>query len=196
MKSIRFWIGILAGVILSALVGFVLLPNLGVFPVSATGEPNILDWWGHTNLENFLERQAPERTIPAGAEPVRGFDHYLAMCLHCHGGPEAKRQEWANHMLPKPPELWEEEVREHMTDGELYYIIKNGIRMTGMPAFGPNHDDEDIWNMVAFIRRLDRLTQEQNHAMRHAASKFEHGDNHGHAGNNEDNHLSGEEKGH
>lgn len=180
MKSGKFWLGIIAGVIVSALVGFFLLPNLGLFPVTATGEANLLDWWGHANLESYLEHQVPENSIPAEADPAEGFEHYRAMCLHCHGGPDARRQEWAEHMLPKPPKLWEEEVQKEMSDGALFYIVKHGIRMTGMPAFGPIHRDEDIWNMVAFIRQLDQLTDQQQHELQERASQFGHEENHGH----------------
>ncbi|MGJ0531920.1 MAG: c-type cytochrome [Methylocystis sp.] len=48
---------------------------------------------------------------------------------------------------------------------ELFWIIKNGVKMTAMPAFGPTHQDEQIWNIVAFVRRLPRLSAEQFRAM-------------------------------
>ncbi|HER63153.1 MAG TPA: cytochrome c [Desulfobacteraceae bacterium] len=183
MKSAPFWTGIAGGVILTALTGFVILPILGVFDTTATGKPNILDWWGHVNLENSLRWRAQDSSIPAAADPDQGFEHYLSMCLHCHGGPEASRQEWAHYMLPSPPKLWEEEIL-HMSDGELFSIISQGIRMTGMPAFGPTHPDEDIWNMVAFVRRLDQLTEQQKQQLHEASSEFGHGETgdreHGH----------------
>lgn len=173
MKSGSVWIGIAGGIILSGLVGFLLLPVLGVFDITATGKPGILDWWGETNLENALNRRAPDGSIPSSADPAEGFEHYLSMCIHCHGGPGASRQMWANHMLPLPPKLWEEEI-QHMTDGELFYIVGNGIRMTGMPAFSPIHSEEEIWNMVAFVRRLDQLTEQQKQRLQEAASVFGH----------------------
>lgn len=186
MKKGAFWLGVFGGIVLSGLVGFLVLPYLGIFDTTATGKPNILDWWGETNLENYVSRQAPGSTIPTNAEIEHGFEHYRSMCLHCHGAPEASGEEWASHMLPAPPELWDEDV-QHMSDGELFFIVSNGIRMTGMPAFGPIHSEEDIWNMVAFVRQLTQLTQEQKTELRHAAEKFEEDEegesgDHGHDG--------------
>jgi len=178
MQSVKFWTGIVSGMILAVLVGFVLLPVLGVFDTTATGTPGILDWWGETNLENSLRWRADDSRIPAIADTEEGFEHYRSMCLHCHGGPGAGRQEWAPHMLPAPPKLWDEEIQQ-MSDGELFSIVSNGIRMTGMPAFSPIHSDEDIWNMVVFVRRLDQLTEQQKHGLQEAASAFEHDEDEG-----------------
>lgn len=172
MKNGKLWAGIISGVILAALVGLFLLPLLGLFDTTATGKLNILDKWGETNLENSLRWRASDRSIPAEADFVEGFEHYLTMCLHCHGGPDTSGQEWASHMLPSPPKLWDEEI-QNMTDGELFSLVKDGIRMTGMPAFGPIHSEEDLWNIVAFVRRLDQLTEQQKQQLHAAASMFE-----------------------
>lgn len=178
MKSGKFWLGIISGIILSGVVGLLIVPFLGVFPASATGKTNILDWWGHTNLESFLERKSPDANIPAEADLGDGTEDYLAMCLHCHGGPGAERQEWANHMLPLPPKLWKQELQDEMSDGEIFYVISNGIRMTGMPAFGEIHSDRDIWNMVAFVRQLPQLTEQQKQVMLEASNALHHVEDH------------------
>jgi len=173
MKNSAFWSGILGGLVLAALIGFLILPLLGIFDTTATGKRNILDWWGEMNLENSLRWRAADGAIPAGADLEEGFEHYRDMCLHCHGGPDAQRQEWAHNMLPVPPKLWDEEV-QHMTDAQLFSIVKDGIRMTGMPAFGPTHSNKDIWRIVAFVRRLDHLTPEQKHELQKASMSFGH----------------------
>ena len=69
-----------------------------------------------------------------------------------------------------------------MTDGELFSLVKDGIRMTGMPSFGPIHSDGDIWNIVAFVRRLGQLTPQQKQQLHEAPSEFEYhkDDVHGH----------------
>jgi mono/diheme cytochrome c family protein len=171
MKSGTFWVGILGGVIVSFLIGFFLLPLTGIFPTTATGKPNLLDWWGHTNLESSVAWHSPDASIPADANLAEGFEHYRSMCLHCHGAPNADREEWAHHMLPKPPELWEEDTQNE-EDGELFYIVSNGIRMTGMPAFGPIHSEKDIWNMVAFLRQLNNLSEEQKQTLQTTSREF------------------------
>lgn len=187
MKKGTYWVGVLSGVVLAALVGFFLLPTLGVFDTTATGKPGILDWWGGVNLDNYVSRKAPDSTIPAEADLAEGFEHYLSMCLHCHGGPDASREEWAHHMLPEPPKLWEEDVQQ-VTDGTLFYVVANGIRMTGMPAFGPVHSEGDIWNIVAIVRQLNQLSTEQKLQMQKTSSGYDH--------DAEEDAEHGDEKGH
>jgi mono/diheme cytochrome c family protein len=48
-----------------------------------------------------------------------------------------------------------------MSDGEMFWVIANGIRMTGMPAFSPTHDENELWHLVAFVRHLDHLTEKE-----------------------------------
>ncbi len=169
MKSGAFWFGIIAGIILSAVIGFYVLPMIGVFDMTATGDKNILDWWGETNLESTIEHNAPTTSIPTTASADKAMEHYTSTCLLCHGSPYAPRRDWAETMLPKPPALWQGDPQE-MTDGELFYVVSKGIRMSGMPAFGPRHRDEDLWNVVKLVRQLDSLTQQQKERLQQAAS--------------------------
>ena len=68
-------------------------------------------------------------------------------------------------MYPRPPDMRQKDTPE-MSDGELYYTIKNGVRLSGMPAFGdPGDDDVDSWKIVAFIRRLPQLTDAEETEM-------------------------------
>ena len=76
-------------------------------------------------------------------------------------------------MLPMPPELSQEDT-QHSPDGELFYIVKNGIRMSGMPAFGPDHSEKDLWNMVTVIRHLNSLSADQQQNLEQAAAAFGH----------------------
>ncbi len=138
MKSGILWIGLLVGLIITAGVDLFILPMIGVFDMTATGNNNILDWCGKTNLESTLDRRSPETTLPATVNINEGFELYRSTCLHCHGARNASREQWAQSMSPKPPKLWEKEFG-NSPDGELWYTIKNGIRMSGMPAFGPSH---------------------------------------------------------
>ena len=76
-------------------------------------------------------------------------------------------------MNPKPPLLWkmkDEDPREQ------FWTIKHGIRMSGMPAWGKTHSDEEIWALVAFLQKLPRLTPEQYRAMTAASSEHHHMD--------------------
>ena len=60
------------------------------------------------------------------------------------------------------------------SDGELFWILQNGIRMTGMPAFGPTHKDEELWKMVAFLRHLPELSDEEQKALRPGGQEDHH----------------------
>ena len=93
-------------------------------------------------------------------EQVRdGFEEFDEMCVTCHGAPGKQRSAVGKGLRPQPPNLVETVPR--WSDGNLFWIIKNGIKMTGMPAFGPTHDNSTIWHIVAFVRRLPTMTADQ-----------------------------------
>jgi hypothetical protein len=74
-------------------------------------------------------------------------------------------------MYPRPPDMRQKDTQE-LSDGELYYTIKNGVRLSGMPAFGdPGDDDVDSWKLVVFIRHLAQLTEAEETKMRHLNPK-------------------------
>jgi mono/diheme cytochrome c family protein len=81
-----------------------------------------------------------------------GFDGFRNMCVQCHGAPGVGPGVNGQGLYPGPPEL--AKVAPELTDGELFWITKHGIKFTGMPAFGPTHSDEDLWAIVSFIRQL------------------------------------------
>ena len=69
-------------------------------------------------------------------------------------------------MYPRPPDMRRKETQA-MSDGELYYIIHNGVRWTGMPAWGNADNDPDSWKLALFIRHLPQLTPDEIHDMEH-----------------------------
>jgi mono/diheme cytochrome c family protein len=88
-----------------------------------------------------------------------GSEHFDRMCAQCHGAPGVEPKEVGKGIRPKPPEL--ARIARHLSDRELYWVIKHGIKFTGMPAFGPTHSDDELWALAAFVRRLPRTTPEQ-----------------------------------
>jgi len=81
-------------------------------------------------------------------------------------------------MITNPPSPLLVETAGKWSDGELYWIVKHGIKMTGMPALGPTHADQDLWAIAAFVRQLPTMTSEEYQAMskRHEERKHaEHG---------------------
>jgi mono/diheme cytochrome c family protein len=98
-----------------------------------------------------------------------GFRHYHSMCAMCHGAPGREPSEIAQGLSPAPPDLDTAALQTRYSNAELYWIIKNGIRMTGMPAFGLTHAEQDLWAIVAFIRKLPQTKAQQYAAMVEAA---------------------------
>jgi len=101
------------------------------------------------------------------------------MCFSCHGAPGHKPSEIGRGLNPKPPQLDAEEIQGR-SDAELYWIIKNGVRMTGMPAFGPTHEEKELWSIIAFLRRLPEMDAKAYDAMVEAAGLQEGGQMHAH----------------
>jgi mono/diheme cytochrome c family protein len=171
-------VGAVTGAVVAVLFGLFALPELGVFGMSATGDSGVLDWWGDTNWRSSLSWRAPDEMLPATADANAAFEHYQGSCIHCHGAPGVSPDDWAGRMRPQPPELWQEGTQD-MTDGELFRVVKQGVRMTGMPAFSPEHDDAELWNIVALVRGLENLTLEQTEALKQSVASHHHEEDHG-----------------
>ena len=125
----------------------------------------------HTPLTNWVLNTATRRSVKAQAQAVtpppepasqkggEAFRNFNEMCVQCHGAPGKAPSEIGKGLQPPPPALsvavrrWER--------AELFWILKNGIRMTGMPAFGPTHSDEQLWTLVVFLERLPNLSPEE-----------------------------------
>lgn len=102
-----------------------------------------------------------------------GFHHFHATCRLCHEAPGYERFEFAQGMYPSPPDLTEDHVRGELTDAELFWIVRNGLKMTGMPAFGQTHSDEELWGIVAVVKKLPDMTPEEYRAKVEAQGKGE-----------------------
>lgn len=89
---------------------------------------------------------------------AQGAGHYAGSCAHCHGGPGQEPAEWSRGMRPEPPHLVE--AASEWTTEEIHWIVTNGIKMTGMPAFGPHHSPEEIDALAAFVSALPGLSAE------------------------------------
>ena len=78
--------------------------------------------------------------------------HYKEMCELCHGGPGKEPSEVGKGLRPQPPSLVK--AAPELRDTEIFWVVKHGIRMTGMPAFGLTHPDAELWEVVALVRSL------------------------------------------
>jgi mono/diheme cytochrome c family protein len=104
----------------------------------------------HANDISVPVNLADEKLIASGA------GEYAEMCTGCHLAPGMKDTEMRTGLYPKPPNLSEHGA--HPSPAHQFWIIKHGLKMTGMPAWGLTHEDERIWSMVAFLQKLPDLT--------------------------------------
>jgi hypothetical protein len=95
------------------------------------------------------------------------------MCAICHGVPGEEPSPIRQGLSPAPPKLDSRQTQKR-SDAGLFWIITNGIRMTGMPAFGRSHNDEELWSIVAFLRLLPKLKPEEYSLMVEIAGMQEH----------------------
>ena len=114
----------------------------------------------HANYSNIKPPDLSETTLIK-----TGFLHYNRMCVGCHGAPGIEQGETAlDGFYPRPPKLVR--TAKDWTPEQLFWILKNGLKMSAMPAFGPTHPDSLIWAMVAFTQKLPTLTKEQYQNLR------------------------------
>lgn len=123
-----------------------------------------------------VEARIPEP--PAGNALVAAALAYEDMCAACHTPPGRNATVLARGLNPEPPDLVR--AAERRAPEQLFWVTKNGIRMTGMPAWGATHTDEDLWQIVAFVRSLPTMSGEEYErllaAARAAGIEHRHGD--------------------
>jgi mono/diheme cytochrome c family protein len=159
----KFLSGVLFGIVAVALGGAAVVVT-GVIDPAASVPPGPVEIRiARFALERSVARRAPKAPNPLkpGPDVLRGgLAHYKHMCVQCHGAPGVDASEAGEGLNPPAPDLTLGRVQKR-TDGELFWLVQNGVRMTGMPAFGATHKDEEIWKIVAFLRHLPALTAEE-----------------------------------
>jgi mono/diheme cytochrome c family protein len=110
-----------------------------------------------------IPRSARDLTNPMQATPellVEARRHFADHCASCHGNDGSGVTEMGQKLYPRVPDMRLAQTQK-LSDGEIYYIIENGVRFTGMPAWGAGGtDDHDSWHLVLFIRHLPKLFDE------------------------------------
>ena len=179
MKKVLFAFGVLAGVLV---VGAAVVIYSGTYNIAATApHTRPVYWILSTMQENSIRSHAKDVEAPDLSDPSMaevGFSHYHEMCVTCHGAPGIQPSAIGMGLYPAPPDL--AESAEEFTEAELYWTVKNGIKMTGMPAYGPTHPDIILWNIVAFIEDLPDLSPEAYEQMVEKASLGESETTHEH----------------
>ena len=123
-------------------------------------------------MEAYVAKMARKLSIPASQRDTKNpftptpevlseaRSHFADHCATCHGNDGSGNTEIGQNLYPKPPDMRQSET-QHLTDGEIYYIIHNGIRLTGMPSWGGPGRDDDSWKLVLFIRHLPQMAPQE-----------------------------------
>ncbi len=144
-------------------IGAVLFAWSGLYNVSASsGHWPITTWFLHFTMRNSIETHAIGIEPPPLDHPAlvyKGLGHYQGGCAPCHGQPGEAQGKIARHLLPRPPFL-PKAVRE-WTPEQLFWIVRNGLKYTGMPAWPAPSRDDEAWAVVAALLRLPDMTAEE-----------------------------------
>jgi len=170
MKTVKYLILITIGL---CAVGAIYVYS-GAYPMGADVPHNKLTYWLlETAREQSIKTAAKTINVPSLADPellLLGGPDYNDMCVACHLKPGKTQSDMSIGLYPTPPNLSkkEDEHGHDDVDGDpaqsaqrQFWIIKHGIKASGMPAWGPTHDDQRIWAMVAFLQKLPELNPEQ-----------------------------------
>lgn len=155
--------GVVAGLLLAALAGvaiWVAVAYTGAYNVAATAQhADVVRWTLETTQRNSVIARAEGMPAPEAITDgmiAQGARHFATTCAQCHGAPGHEPAPWSRGMRPEPPRLTE--AATHWRPREIFWIVANGFRMTGMPAFGAHHSAEEIAAIAAFVGKLPGLT--------------------------------------
>jgi len=123
-------------------------------------------------MEAYVARTARTLSIPASEREAKNpfaatsevlseaRAHFADHCATCHGNDGSGKTEIGQNLYPKVPDMRQSET-QNLADGQIYFILHNGIRLTGMPAWGSPGKDDDSWKLVLFIRHLPQMTPQE-----------------------------------
>lgn len=152
-----FIIGLLSSLFVSLFI------YSGFFPVGADVPHSRLSYkiLEYTR-EQSVKRASKNINVPNLNDPamlIGGAQDYDAMCVACHQKPSIKKSDLSIGLYPAPPNLVSH--KNNMDPKRQFWIIKHGIKASGMPAWGPTHDDRRIWEMVSFLQKLPKINSKQ-----------------------------------
>ena len=160
-------LGNLHHLLIGAAIALAVIVPLGAFAFVKSGMFNVAASSPHTRFTTWLTQEtmihsvrshAKSITAPANAsaaEVRRGFCKYETHCVACHGASAVARERWVSGMEPAPPYLLD--ATQRWRPRELFWIAKNGIKMTGMPSWRDSLSDRQIWEVVAWLEASRQL---------------------------------------
>jgi len=156
----KFILGLIVGLLLPVIGGYLYI-KLGMMPVATSSHELPMERKIATMaLHARISREAPKDSPVSADEPnlTQGARAYVANCSFCHGLPNQPATNAAKGMFPLPPQLWNKE--EMVADdpvGHTYWVVANGIRLTGMPAFGETLGTTQVWQISQLLKNADKL---------------------------------------
>ena len=131
----------------------------GIYNVAASHPHTTLtEWITHETMIHSVRSHAAGIAPPpriSSAQVVRGFCLYETHCVACHGASAVAREQWVSGMEPAPPYLLD--ATSKWTPAQLFWIAKNGIKMTGMPSWRDSLSDGQLWDVVGFLEAVRDL---------------------------------------
>jgi mono/diheme cytochrome c family protein len=182
-----------AKIIVALLVASLIVLGIGVaylysgaYNVAATdAHTDLMRWVLSTTQERSIRNHAADTAIslPTDSASLRnGYQAYAEMCAGCHGAPGQERGWMGKGMNPTPPDL--DHAAEEFSAAEIYWTLRHGIKMAGMPALQPTHSEEEILELTAFVEQLPAMTDAEYRAWdqpdENQASEAAGGDGHDH----------------
>jgi mono/diheme cytochrome c family protein len=158
--------------VLFTILGFIVLGIIfiysGLYNVSAMNQDKgIIKWVLETTSDKSVDHHSDDITVPNlndSAKIEMGLSHYKEMCEGCHRGPGTEETELAKGLNPPAPNLYK--YGKYMNPKHLFWVTKNGIKMTGMPAWGKTHSDDKIWAIVAAVKKLNSISPEKYNSIK------------------------------
>ena len=132
--------------------------NIGADAPHSRWVYNMLDSLREHSIASYSKDIKPPADLNDPKRISAGAGLYNEMCTGCHLGPGLEKSEMSQGLYPPAPEL--AKGNDH-TPAQMFWIIKHGVKLSAMPAWGKTHDDQLIWDMVAFLRQLPKMSPEQ-----------------------------------
>lgn len=159
------WKSVAAGIALTVVIALIIayaFVESGLIPANADAAPSSLEtWMARTSLKATVSREMPDEPnpVPVTEQNLRdGIRLYARNCAVCHGSAKGNesRSPIAKGLYQKPPQLASHGVEDD-PEGESFWKIKHGIRLTGMPSFGATLNDREMWTLALFLKHMDKL---------------------------------------
>jgi mono/diheme cytochrome c family protein len=161
MRWLTKLVWVVAGLVGLATIGagvWMLQAGVGTRTAPSALETSVARTARHT----LIPASARNRSNPATATPEtirEGMEHWADHCAPCHGNDGSGDTDMGRGLYPRAPDM-RTPATQNLSDGELFYIIENGVKLTGMPAWGTGtaEGEESSWHLIHFIRHLPKLS--------------------------------------